>query len=442
LTLAGATLAAAFAGMLWLGDLLRAAGWFIVLFTLASAAYAVAVGWVLHRPPAGRRTLGGILAAALLFRLLLVPSAPTLSTDLYRYLWDGRLAVAGVSPYRYPPSAPEVAGLRDALVYPQLNHVHWRTIYPPGGQLVFAALAGVAPSSVIGMKLVILAADLLTIGLLLGWLGALGRPAAWVLVYAWHPLVVVELAGSGHLDALVLATTIGALWAAARGRRLAAGALVGVGALVKLYPLLLLPAVWGRQPARVLAVGLGVVAAGYALYWREGAEVLGSLGRYVAEEEFNGTLRTLLELVLAPLGSGGLLAARVIPLLGLAALALAVGRGTAPAERRARWLVGGYLLATPNLFPWYALWMVPLQAAAPAWPWLYLTCAVALTYLAFAQAIWHIPAWVTAAQWVPFALGLAWAARSRGTTGGGILWTGRFRSRKRSAWGNREGSRT
>ena len=123
-------------------------------------AYAFAVGWVLHRPPASRRTLGGILGAALLFRLLLVPSAPTLSTDLYRYLWDGRLAVAGVSPYRHPPSAPEVAGFRDALVYPQLNHVHWRTIYPPGGQLVFAALAGLRLSSVIGMKLVILAADL------------------------------------------------------------------------------------------------------------------------------------------------------------------------------------------------------------------------------------------------------------------------------------------
>jgi alpha-1,6-mannosyltransferase len=422
LILTGAALAAAFGGMLWLGHLFRAAGWFVILFVLASAAYAVAVGWILHRPPASRRALGGILGAALLFRLLLLPTAPTLSTDLYRYLWDGRLAVAGVSPYRHPPNAPEVAAFRDELVYPHLNHVDWRTIYPPGGQLVFAAVAGLRPSSVIGMKLVIFAADLLTIGLLLGWLGALGRPAAWVLVYAWHPLVVVEFAGSGHLDALVLATTVGALWAAARGHLVAAGLLVGVGALVKVYPLLLLPAIWGRRRARVLAAGLGVVAAGYALYWREGAAVLGSLGRYVAEEEFNGTLRAMLELGLAPLGPAGLMAARLVPLLGLAGFALAVGGGTAPVERRARWLVGGYLLTTPNLFPWYALWMVPLQAAAPAWPWLYLTCAVALTYLAFEQPIWHVPAWVIAAQLIPFALGLAWAARPRGTAPGGALW--------------------
>jgi hypothetical protein len=363
-----------------------------------------------------------ILGAAVLFRLLLLPIAPTLSTDLYRYLWDGRLAAAGVSPYRHPPNAAEVAGFRDELVYLHLNHVDWRTIYPPGGQLVFAAVASLRPPSVMGMKLVMLAADLLTIGLLLGWLGALGRPAAWVLVYAWHPLVVVELAGSSHLDALVLATTVGALWAAARGRLVTAGLLVGVGALVKLYPLLLLPAIWGRRRARVSAAALGVVAAGYALFWREGAGVFGSLGRYVVEEEFNGTLRTMLELVLAPLGPAGLMAARLVPLLGLAALALAVGWGTAPAEQRARWLVGGYLLTTPNLFPWYALWMVPLQAAAPAWPWLYLTCAVVLTYLAFAQPIWHVPGWVIAAQWIPFALGLAWAARPRGTATRGIVW--------------------
>ena len=84
--------------------------------------------------------------------------------------------------------------------------------------------------------------------------------------------------------------------------------------------------------------------------------------------------------------------------------------------------MGGYLLTTPNLFPWYALWMVPLQAAAPAWPWLYLTCAVALTYLSFAQPIWHIPAWVIAVQWVPFALGLAWAARPRDTAPSDVLW--------------------
>jgi alpha-1,6-mannosyltransferase len=424
LILAGAALAmaAAFSAMAWVGDLYAAARQFIMLFALATTAYGLAAAWTVHRPPAGPRALGAILAAGLAFRLLLLPTVPTLSTDLYRYLWDGRLGAAGVSPYRDPPNAPALADFRDATVYPRLNHIDWRTIYPPGAQLVFTAMARVAPSNVLGMKCLVLAADLLTMGLLLGWLRALGRPLAWVLIYAWHPLVVVELSGSGHLDALALAATVGALWAATGGRAIAAAALVGAGALVKLYPLLLLPAVWGRRPWRGLAASGAVVVAGYAVYWRDGVAVLGSLGRYVAEEQFNGGARAGLELVLAPLGPAGLLAARVVPLLGLAGLAVAVARWAAPAERRARWLVGGYLVATPNLFPWYALWMVPLLAVAPAWPWLYLTGAVAFTYAIFAEPVWSIPAWALAAQWIPFVLGLAWFARPPGAAPGGALW--------------------
>jgi hypothetical protein len=364
---------------------------------------------VARRPPVGRYAVGGVLLAAVAFRLILLPTEPRLSTDLYRYLWDGRLGAAGVSPYREAPSAAALAAFRDAAVYPWLNHADWRTVYPPGAQLLFAAMARLAPSSVLAMKGLILAFDCLTMAGLIAWLRALGRPPVWVLVYAWHPLVVVELAGSGHLDAVALAATVAALWAAARGREAGAAALLGAGALVKLYPLLLLPAVW-RRPARALAVALAVVAAGYALYAREGWAVLGSLPRYVAEEEFGAGVRAALDAVLGPLGSPGRLAARLLPLAALVGLALAVARWAAPPDRRARWLVGGYLLAVPSLFPWYALWMVPLLAVAPAWPWIYFSCAVALGYLSFAEPVWHIPAWVIAAQWIPLALGLGWQA--------------------------------
>jgi hypothetical protein len=410
--LAGAAtaLALAFGAMAGLGDLYVAVRRFTLLFGLASLAYALAVAWVVWRPPVGRAAVGGVLLAAVAFRLILLPTEPRLSTDLYRYLWDGRLAAAGVSPYQEAPSAPALEPFRDATVYPWLNHVDWRTVYPPGAQLLFAGVAHLAPSSVLAMKLLILGFDLATMVMLVGWLRALGRPPVWLLVYAWHPLVVVELTGNGHLDAVALAATVAALWAAARGREAWAAALLGAGALVKLYPLLLLPAVW-RRPGRAVAGALVVVGAGYALYAREGWAVLGSLARYVAEEEFAAGVRAALDVLLGPLGSPGRLLARLLPLAGLAGLALAVGRWDAAPDRRARWLVGGYLLAAPSLFPWYALWMVPLLAVAPTWPWLYFSCAIALGYLSVAEPVWHMPAWVIAAQWLPLALGLAWQAR-------------------------------
>lgn len=418
LTAAAAALGASFAAMAWLGDLAAHARAFAALFGLAFVAYGIAVLQVLRRPPARRVAVAALLAAGLGFRLLLVPLDPTLSTDLYRYVWDGRLTVAGVSPYRDAPSAPALAPFRDETVYPRLNHVDWRTIYPPGAQLLFGAVARLAPHP-LGFKLAILLADLLAVALLLGWLGALGRPRAWALVYAWHPLVIVELAGSGHLDAVVLALGIAALWAAAGGREGWAGALVGVATLVKLYPALLLPAVWTRRPGRVLAAWALVVLAGYGLYAGEGTAVAGSLGRYVVEEEFNsGGLRLLAEWALGGLGDVGSQLARILPLLALAALAVAIGwtGGRWPPWQRARWLMGAYLVAVPNLFPWYAVWIVPVLAAAMAWAWLGFTGAVALTYLVFAEPVWQIPGWVVAAEWAPLLAGLGhglWTWRER-----------------------------
>jgi len=408
-------LAGAFAGVAALGALPDHVWAFVGLFALAGAAYALAVAAVVRRPPSGGRALVAILGAAVLFRLILLPTVPSLSTDVYRYLWDGRVQAAGLSPYTEPPNSPTLASLRDPVIYPRLNHLDWRTIYPPGAQLVFALLASLAPSSVLAFKSLVVAADLATALVLSAWLGALGRPQAWVLIYAWHPLVVIELAGSGHLDALALLASVAALWAATRGREAWAGIWIGLGALVKLYPLLLLPALGGRRASRVVGACAIVVAAGYLCYARAGWAVVGSLPRFVAHEQFNGTLRTLLEWVVVPLGGPGRVAARLIPLLALSGLAVGLAwRGrTIPPWQRAAWLVGAYCLTTPSLFPWYVLWLVPLLAVELRWPWLWLTGAVALTYLVFAEPLWRMPPWVPAVEFIPLAAGLAWTPAGR-----------------------------
>src|SRR5712691_10704305 len=237
LTGCGLVLLATFVTMAALGDLYATASSFVGLFVLASLAYGVAVAWIVRRPHIGRGGLAGIVVAAVAFRLVLLPTAPTLSTDLYRYLWDGRVSVAGLSPYRYPPTAPELSALRDEAIYPRLNHPDWRTIYPPGAQLLFTGMARLAPGNVVAFKLLIVALDLLALALLVSWLRTLGHSPAWALVYAWHPLVVVEFAGSGHLDAVAVAASVAALVAADRRREGWSGALLGLGAVVKLYPL-------------------------------------------------------------------------------------------------------------------------------------------------------------------------------------------------------------
>jgi len=114
-----------------------------------------------------------------LFRVAVLESPIMLSSDLYRYLWDGRVQWAGISPYRYPPAAPELAPLRDEAVFPKINRPTKVTVYPPGAEAVFALAARIAPNSIVAWRAFLLASEIVTVVLLIALLrGTRSSPAA------------------------------------------------------------------------------------------------------------------------------------------------------------------------------------------------------------------------------------------------------------------------
>src|SRR2546425_13252827 len=143
---------------------------FLGLYGAAFACYGGAL-WALARLRA-RVPLSVVIGVALLCRLALLVAPPTLSTDVYRYVWDARVASAGISPYATAPSAPELAALRDDRIYPRLNHPTWQTVYPPGAQRFFRVVYALAPDSVLAMKMAMGLAELATLAGLVSLLGA------------------------------------------------------------------------------------------------------------------------------------------------------------------------------------------------------------------------------------------------------------------------------
>jgi hypothetical protein len=393
---AGAALIGCCAAIARVPNLVDAPGLFLVLFGLAFASYAAGAWWLPSGDGLGPVSV--VLAVGIIARLVLVPAPPTLSTDAYRYVWDARVARAGISPYAYAPSAKELEFLRDTEVFPRLNHPTWRTIYPPGAEAFFQAVYRVRPDSVRAMKLAVGLAELLGLFLLYGLLRAGGQPLSQAVIYAWNPLVLIEVWGTGHLDGLVVPLAAGAMWLAVLGRHTFVGALLGVGTLIKLYPAVLLPllpiAAWPAAGASFAAVML----AGYAPGLLTGTAVLGSLSRYLAEEYFNpGLLRSVVE---AP--DLTFLAA------GAWVLAVSVVRRDAPVPSRAVPLIGGLLLLSPNLFPWYVISLAPFLAWSPSVPWVAFTGTVVLAYSFFFQQPWAIPSWARALEFAPLGLGAAW----------------------------------
>lgn len=399
----------------------------VIVFIALFGLYLSATWLTLRRGGHDRVLLGLVLSFGLLFRVAVLPTPVVLSSDVYRYLWDGRVQRAGLSPYRYPPAAPELAHLRDEVIYPNINRPSRPTVYPPGTQMLFAAVTTMFPDSLLGWRLFLLACDLVTGLLLLRLLRRMGRPAGAVIVYAWAPLAVFEGVQAGHVEpALVTLVLLALLWRQ-EGRMAMAGAAVGAAVLLKLYPAALALAWWRRGDRRFLVAGLGVLAAGYLAYAAPiGVGVLGFLPEYFSSaEDFNIGLRWFLTEGIGLGGHGvarevtrGLVMLLLFGLLGYVLLRIrrglregADGVFAAGFAAVAAWL----LLAPTALHAWYVMWMLPFLAVVPSAAWLWLTGAVTLSYLKYAWS--ELPLWARLVEFVPVYALLIWEWRRRARGG-------------------------
>ncbi len=358
-------------------------GAFTCVVLLDLVAYLLAVRLVL-RERLPRTALWTILGVAVLMRAALLPAPPFLSTDIYRYVWDGQVQAAGINPYRYIPADPALERLRDPAIYPLINRKDYaRTIYPPAAQMVFTAVGRVS-HGVTGMKLAMLGFEALGVLAMLAILRGAGLPSARILIYAWNPLAPWSFARDGHVDAVAIGLLGLALLARTRRRYGLAGALLGAATLVKVLPVAVAPAfVRGGRLWRPMLVGAAVIVGLYLPYLGAGANVLGFAGGYGTEEGYETGAGYWLLAGLGHLGLSppGLLRTYLVCAgLTLAALALriAFGRDRAPALdavalcRDAGLLAALTTCAASPHYAWYYPWLAlpAVVAPAPALIWL------------------------------------------------------------------------
>lgn len=353
--------------------------------------YALSAFLLLQRWPSagdGRILLAVILCVAVILRIIALATPPNfLSTDVYRYVWDGRVQGAGINPYLYIPSDPAVASLRDDAIYPHINRLYTApTIYPPFAQMVFFAITRFA-ESVTSMRLAMLGFEAIAVLALAVLLKRQRLPVHRLALYLWHPLPVWEFACGAHVDAVVLAMSLLAIIAALSNRRSLSGALLAAAALTKFLPVAIAPALYRRWDWRMPAAFLVVVVCSYALYLSAGWKVLGFLESYAAEEGMTQGQGVFIAMLLQDIGLAPLPA-----LLGVAAIAAAVlGTMAIRALSRNRdmeampALAAGLAIATLVLisphYPWYFCWLVPFICFLPRASLIYLTSAVFYLYL-------------------------------------------------------------
>ncbi len=403
---------------------------FLAVFGALFVLYAAAafVGRGPESAPSDRTALAAILLFAVLFRgLLLFAGLPRerplealaddlsgrttgytpfliYDNDVWRYLWDGHAAAGGVGPYAASPreiaeraeagEEPFAALLAEELWWDVLDNVSFQghtTVYPPLAQLLFRLSHALAPGSVFVWKLLVVVADLGTCWALALLLGALGRRREEVILWAWNPLVVKELAGSGHADGVMVGLLTLAVYLLVVRRELPGMAAYGASILAKLGPAVLVVLFLRRTRPRGWAVLAGVLALGALSLAGDAPQVLRGLAVYGRDWVFNsGPWAALAALAAAAGAERPEIWAHLVTKGAVLAAAVALPwRAAATPDglvRAAFALVALMVLMNPAVMPWYLLWALPLAVAARCRSWALLTGLSLLSYLFYVDA--------------------------------------------------------
>jgi hypothetical protein len=402
---------------------------YLLLF-LAGAAISLVAARILSasRP-------GFLLLCAAVLRATLVARAPDLSDDVFRYLWDGRLAARGISPYAFAPEDPALARVAPALAS-RVAHRDALTVYPPVAQAAFRIFG--SGGHLLAWKSFVAAADLSVVALL----ASSGAPGAGfaAALYAFHPLPVTETAGEGHVDCLGVALLLASLSHLARGRRALAGVAFSISVLTKYVSLAAVVPLFRKGRCKFLAA----FALFASILWfgagRYGASPAAGLGGYATRWDFNsplyGTAVRAMDATRLPERAKAEFIAwkakhndppwtmRVFPyfysaffarvlLVLLLVIALAVAARATPSLQAAVFAsLAALLLLSPTLYPWYLLWVLPFAAMRREPAFLFLSFCAPISYALLYPLPGVSRGLVLACEFIPFSVLLAWTLGS------------------------------
>jgi hypothetical protein len=348
-------------------------------------------------------SFGRLLLVALGLRLLFLFSMPALSDDYFRYFFDGHLIANGINPYFFTPdiALEKLSTDREDLcgeLYAGMNSKKYHTIYPPLHQGIFYLTTVGAESvmeSVVRLRLILMLFDLANILLLRRLLRNYGMGAGAVVLYAFSPLVILELIGNLHFEGIVLTCLLVALISLQKMQMGRAAFSWACAIALKLVPLILAPLWAFNLEKRTLIRFVSVAVLALAIFFSPflNFKVLGnfleSFQLFQQKFEFNASVYYLVREVamwFVPYNP----IKYVVPALGMISLGLIILISTSGREKDPRhlsrkivWIYMVYLIFQPVVHPWYIIPVFGLGIVAREWTPIIWSGLVIFSYSAY-----------------------------------------------------------
>lgn len=347
-----------------------------------------------------------LVGAGLLFRLIFLFSIPNLSQDFYRFIWDGRVLLSGLSPYLFSPN--ELMNTHQGL-FAQMQILHngmgvlsaqHFSNYPPIHQLPFVLAALISGKSIIGsvvvFRILIILAD---VGILVygkKLLNTLALPTKNIFYYFLNPLVIIELTGNLHFEGLMLFFLVLGLYFLYQNKSKCSAIFMSFSILTKLLPILLLPLLMHRLNLKSILRYLAIIGVLLVLFFLPFFELdfLNNYGKTVGlwftNFEFNSSVYTVVKICTAHFFGINLI--KYIPYIVPALMTIILMyflsiksevKKNIPAQ--SMWVLTFYLLITTTVHPWYICSLVLLCCFTKYRFALVWSGTVFLSYFAYGQ---------------------------------------------------------
>lgn len=323
--------------------------------------------------------------------------------DVWRYLWDGHVWANSVNPFRFAPADPRLnylavppAGGTSISYSPwqdirdNINHARIRTIYPPVAQLIFRFSNAIAPGSVVALKTLLVCLDLMTMLLVYVVLEMQGSHPAWFLLYAWNPLLIKVVAGSGHVDIAAGALLALTAYLLLKEARVLAVLAFSGAVLVKLGPVILVPFLAKRVGWRRMVVLPIVLLGSYVPFLNAQWGLFAGLSKFAHTWEFNSAFFLCARALARPFAKDPGLAARWIGVVAILATVIWLWLRDGAQPRtfpKVASVLGALILFSPTVMPWYLVWLLPLAVLAQEATWLWLTAAVCMAFFVMVNGV-------------------------------------------------------
>lgn len=333
-------------------------------------------------------------------RFVLLFSLPTLSDDLYRFLWDGFLLKNGCSPYAELPGFYTDLNLQgiSSELYSQLNSPDYHTVYTPLNQGIFWIAVTISSDWLVAagvIRVVLFAADLGAVYFLKKFLRESGRNENLAFLYFLNPLVILEGVGNLHVESLVAFFLIATIYYAQKSS-LKSGMAIGLAVGTKLLPAIFLPFLFLKELIQrrwklILATVLVVLATIAPILLTESVQgIKSSLRLYFQNFEFNGSLFAIATWVSTTLTEhtnvetiGPIFS--MVTIIGILWISIQAIRRDWEVSQSLLYILGLYLVLASTVHPWYIIPLFILGiASGHVFPLLW-TALIFLTYAGYSK---------------------------------------------------------